>query len=83
MQSTGKLAVIVSRRPHPHLSHSVRLLIWLACASLAQPFAALAQANVPAPLPPVAQEVLNKGTIAAKIPDYLLALRFFEEARNR
>ncbi|MEK6664279.1 MAG: tetratricopeptide repeat protein [Pseudomonadota bacterium] len=36
----------------------------------------------PAPLPPAAQEALNKGIIAAKVPDYLLAIRFFEEARK-
>jgi tetratricopeptide (TPR) repeat protein len=62
--------------------HSVRLLILLACISLAQPFAALAQANAPEPLPPAAQEALNKGIIAAKVPDYLLAIRYFEDARK-
>ncbi len=72
--------------PSSHLQHhllpSIRLLIWLACASLAQPFAALAQTNAPAPLPPAAQEAVNKGIIAAKVPDYLLAIRYFEEARK-
>ena len=33
-------------------------------------------------LPPAAQEAINKGIIAAKIPDYLLAIRYFEEARK-
>ena len=64
------------------LLHSFRLTILLACVSLAQPFAALAQTNTPAPLPLAAQEALNKGILAAKLPDYLLAIRFFEEARK-
>jgi len=38
--------------------------------------------TVPPPLPPAAQEALNKGVIAAKLPDYLLAIRYFEEARQ-
>lgn len=33
-------------------------------------------------LPPAAQEALNKGVVAAKIPDYPLAIRFFEDARK-
>ena len=44
-----------------------------------------AQANAPAvsaPLPHAAQEALNKGIIAAKVPDYLLAIRFFQDARK-
>jgi tetratricopeptide (TPR) repeat protein len=40
------------------------------------------QSNSPAPLPPAAQQALDKGIIAAKVPDYLLAIRFFEEARK-
>lgn len=36
----------------------------------------------PAPLPPAAQEAVDKGIIAAKLPDYLLAIRYFEEARK-
>ena len=58
------------------------LLVFAVCLSLAQPFAALAQTNAPAPLPPAAQEALNKGITAAKLPDYLLAIRYFEEARK-
>ena len=61
---------------------SSRLLILLAYVILAQPFASIAQTNAPAPLPPAAQEALNKGIIAAKVPDYLLATRYFEEARK-
>lgn len=38
--------------------------------------------SAPAPLPPAAQEAVNKGIIAAKVPDYLLAIRHFEEARK-
>jgi tetratricopeptide (TPR) repeat protein len=34
------------------------------------------------PLPPAAQEAVDKGIIAAKVPDYLLAIRFFEEGRK-
>jgi tetratricopeptide (TPR) repeat protein len=41
-----------------------------------------AQAGAPALLPPIAQEALDKGVLAAKVPDYLLAIRFFEEARQ-
>ena len=56
-------------------------MAWLACLSLAHP-AAFAQPSAPTPLPPAAQEALNKGLIAAKMPDYLLAIRYFEEARK-
>ncbi len=58
------------------------LLIWLAFLSLAQPFAALAQANAPAELPPAAQEALEKGIIAAQQQEYLLAIRLFQDARK-
>src|SRR5712671_6628427 len=58
------------------------LPIVVVCWSLLQPFAALAQPNALAPLPPAAQEALNKGILAAKVPDYPLAIRFFEEARK-
>lgn len=34
------------------------------------------------PLPPAAQEALDNGIIAAKVPDYVLAIRYFEEARK-
>jgi hypothetical protein len=40
------------------------------------------QTNSPARLPPPAQEALDKGIIAAKVPDYPLAIRFFEDARK-
>ncbi len=33
-------------------------------------------------LPPAAQEAINNGIIATKVPDYLLAVRYFEEARK-
>jgi len=33
-------------------------------------------------LPTGAQETVNKGVMAAKLPDYLLAIRYFEEARK-
>jgi tetratricopeptide (TPR) repeat protein len=60
----------------------LRMLIITVCLSLAQPFAAVAQTSAPTPLPPAAQEALNKGILAAKVPDYLLAIRYFEEARK-
>jgi hypothetical protein len=60
----------------------LRLPIIMVCFSLSQPFAARAQTNIPAALPPAAQEALNKGIIAAKVPDYLLAIRYFEDARK-
>jgi hypothetical protein len=50
------------------------------------PNAGWGQASTPAVsaavLPPAAQEALNKGIIAAKVPDYPLAIRYFEEARK-
>jgi hypothetical protein len=58
------------------------LLVWLAFLSTVPPSAALAQTAAPAPLLPAAQEALNKGIIAAKVPDYPLAIRFFEDARK-
>src|SRR4051794_4347014 len=58
------------------------LFVSLAFLSIVPPFPARAQTNAPAPLPPAAQEALNKGILAAKVPDYLLAIRFFEEARK-
>jgi hypothetical protein len=57
------------------------LLICLAFSSIVQPLA-LAQTSAPAHLPPAAQEARDKGIIAAKVPDYLLAIRYFEDARK-
>ncbi|MBX7173428.1 MAG: hypothetical protein K1X72_20840 [Pyrinomonadaceae bacterium] len=34
------------------------------------------------PLPPSVQDALDKGIIAAKLPDYPLAIKYFEEARK-
>ena len=76
------VTITLFSRLQTNLMHPVRLLILLACLSLALPFATLAQTNAPTPLPPAAQEALDKGIIAAKIPDYLLAIRYFEEARK-
>jgi hypothetical protein len=70
------------RRPLPSMRGLRRLLTLAACLSFAQPLAALAQTTATAPLPPAAQEALDKGIIAAKVPDYLLAIRFFEDARK-
>ena len=66
----------------PTLCRALRLLICVVCLSIAPSFATLAQTNAPAPLPHAAQEALNKGIIAAKVPDYLLAIRFFQDARK-
>ena len=41
-----------------------------------------AQTTPPAPLPPAAQAALEKGLAAARVPDYPLAIRHFEEARR-
>jgi tetratricopeptide (TPR) repeat protein len=69
-------------RPMPMLRRASHLLTVALCLGFAQPFAALAQTNAAAPLPSAAQEALNKGILAAKVPDYPLAIRFFEEARK-
>ena len=68
--------------PVPILRRSLRLLMIVVCLSFAQPLTAPAQANAAALLPPAAQAALDKGIIAAKVPDYPLAIRFFEEARK-
>jgi tetratricopeptide (TPR) repeat protein len=39
-------------------------------------------AATPAPLPPEAQDALKKGVIAAQQQDYLLAIRYFQDARK-
>ncbi len=46
------------------------------------PNVAWGQGITRATLPPAAQEALNKGIIAATVPDYLMAISFFEEARK-
>ena len=78
-------AFLLSRPQHGPMSKLRGLLLWLICLfrlSIALPFTGLAQTSAPAPLPPAAQQALDKGIIAAKVPDYLLAIRFFEEARK-
>lgn len=40
------------------------------------------QTRVPALLPPAAQDLLDKGIAAARLPDYLVAIQYFEEARK-
>ena len=64
----------------------LRLLSCLACLSFVLPIAALAQTSVPAatpaPLPPEAQAAVDKGVLAAKQQDYLLAVRYFQDARK-
>jgi tetratricopeptide (TPR) repeat protein len=67
-----------NNRPGSAAYRALILLLMLA------PSIAWTQANTlaPAPLPPAAQDAVNKGIIAAKVPDYLLAIRFFQEARK-
>jgi tetratricopeptide (TPR) repeat protein len=59
------------------LVRQVRSTVLLLCLA-----GLLSAQTVPQPLSPEAQEALNKGVIAAKVPDYLLAIRYFEEARK-
>jgi hypothetical protein len=54
----------------------------MVCLCFVLPFAAPAQTSAPAPLPPAAQELVKKGILAAKQQDYLLAARFFQDARK-
>ena len=72
----------IQRGPRSTLGRVARLLICPVCLSIALPYTALAQGDTSAPLPPAAQDALDKGIIAAKVPDYLLAIRFFEAARK-
>jgi len=64
----------------------LRVLTGLICLSLAIPLGALAQTSAPAsaqaPLPPEAQDALKKGVIAAQQQDFLLAIRYFQDARK-
>jgi tetratricopeptide (TPR) repeat protein len=57
-------------------------LAWLMCLIFALPIAALAQTSAPAPLPPEAQAAVDKGVVAANQQDYLLAVRYFQDARK-
>jgi hypothetical protein len=74
---------MTSRRRRPGFQWGCAALILLIVNA---PNAGWGQASAPAAspvqLPPAAQEALNKGIIAAKVPDYLLAIRYFEEART-
>ena len=72
----------IQRGPRSTRFCIARLLICLVCLSISLPYVAPAQTIAPAPLPPAAQQALDKGIIAARGPDYLLAIRFFEEARK-
>ncbi|MBP6005206.1 MAG: hypothetical protein KA746_17390 [Pyrinomonadaceae bacterium] len=70
------------KRSYTQPSKSLRFGILIVSAYLVLTFPVFAQPAIPAPLPPAAQEAVNKGVIAAKVPDYLLAIRYFEEARK-
>ena len=63
-------------------SVQVRLAACLGFLSFVLPISALAQAVTPAPLPPDAQAAMKKGVIAAQQQDYLLAIRYFQDARK-
>ena len=60
----------------------LRRLVRVACSSCVLSVLASAQATAPAPLPPEAAEAIMKGILAAKQQDYLLATRFFQDARK-
>lgn len=60
----------------------VPLLIVSVCLILGRSSTARAQTNAPAPLPPAAQEAMEKGLIAAKQREYLLAIQLFQDARK-
>lgn len=66
--------------------YQLLLLTCLACLSFVLPFIVLAQSSVPgptpAPLPPEARDALKKGVAAAQQQDYLLAIRYFQDARK-
>jgi hypothetical protein len=66
----------------PLNGYRLRILISLACLVFALPISLEAQANVPAPLPPAAQEALKKGIMAAKQQEWEIAIRSFQEARK-
>lgn len=59
----------------------LRLLTCLACLSSGA-FPVVAQIGAPAPLSPEAQAAVDKGITAAKAQSYLLAVRYFQDARK-
>jgi hypothetical protein len=61
-------------------NHRFRILVSLACLIFVMSLEA--QTNVPAPLPPEAQEALKKGIMAAKQQEWEIAIRSFQEARK-
>ena len=78
-------AFLLSHPQHGSISKLRGLPVWLICLvflNSALPVTGWAQSNPPAPLPPAAQQALDKGIIAAKVSDYPLAIRFFEDARK-
>jgi tetratricopeptide (TPR) repeat protein len=60
----------------------LRLLVCLLWLGFALHLGVLAQTTAPAFRPPKAQDALNKGVIAAREQDYLLAIRYFQDART-
>lgn len=62
--------------------HQLGLLTCLVSLSFLLSFPAQAQTTAPAPLPPDAQLLIDKGVLAAKQQDYLLAIRYFQDARK-
>ena len=62
-------------------------LAWLILTASAAPVVAIAQTSEPAavmaPLPSAAQSALDKGLAAARQQDWLVAIRYFGQARDR
>jgi tetratricopeptide (TPR) repeat protein len=57
---------------------ALALLLWLGPTAAGQ----TPTQTAPAPLPPEAQQAYDKGLLAAQQQDFLLAIRYFEEARK-
>lgn len=72
---------LLKERQRTMISPGKLALFFLAFLALSDT-ACNASAATPAPLPTDAQEAVNKGIIAAKVPDYLLAVRYFQDARK-
>jgi tetratricopeptide (TPR) repeat protein len=68
------------------MKSSFSRLTWFALLGFAMPLATLAQNGGPvsasSQLPPEAQALEAKGIMATKIPDYLLAIQYFQEAQK-
>ena len=61
---------------------TLRLCAYLMSIILVIAVPASASAQTGGALPAAAQDALDNGILAAKVPDYLLAIRYFEDARK-